>query len=140
VINYGTTNRIEDSNVQPAAWCLDAWTLGADGVLPWQTVGNADSWKTADQLALFYPGNEPVPSIRLKSYRRGEQDVEYLTLLQKVAGVSRDAVAEMVRRELKLNGTFTQRNAEDAGTTDYANLDGAALWRLRERVGRLLSR
>jgi hypothetical protein len=136
VITYGSTNHIEDSNVQPAAWCLDAWTLGADGVLPWQTVGNADSWKTADPLALFYPGKEPVPSVRLKAYRRGEQDVEYLTLLQKATGVSRETVEELVRRELKLSGTFTQRNEEDAGTTEYTSLDPAALWQLRVRIAR----
>ena len=48
--------RSRTSNVQPAAWSLDAWSLGADGVLPWQTIGTADSWKKADELSLFYPG------------------------------------------------------------------------------------
>ena len=42
VLEYGSTNPIEGSNLQPVAWCLDAWSLGADGVLPWQTVGNAE--------------------------------------------------------------------------------------------------
>src|SRR5262249_19061951 len=55
VFEYGTTNPIEESNVQPVAWCLDAYSLGADGVIPWQTVGTEDSWKRADELALFYP-------------------------------------------------------------------------------------
>src|SRR5262249_32513091 len=53
---YGGSNAVEASNVQPAAWCLDSWTLGADGVLPWQTLGNAGSWNKADDLAVFYPG------------------------------------------------------------------------------------
>ena len=56
VLEYGSTNPIEGSNLQPVAWCLDVWSLGADGVIPWQTVGNADSWKRADELSLFYPG------------------------------------------------------------------------------------
>lgn len=43
IVEYGSSNPIEESNVQPAAWCLDAWTLGADGVLPWQTIGGAES-------------------------------------------------------------------------------------------------
>ena len=53
--------------------------------------GNAGSWDRADELALFYPAwrtsrdkrsgaGPPIPSIRLKAYRRGQQDVEYLTL------------------------------------------------------------
>ena len=40
VVEYGSANAIEESNVQPVGWCLDAWSLGADGVLPWQTIGN----------------------------------------------------------------------------------------------------
>ncbi|HEX5446881.1 MAG TPA: SGNH/GDSL hydrolase family protein, partial [Pirellulales bacterium] len=56
VVEYGSANGIEESNVQPAGWSIDAWSLGADGVLPWQTIGTADSWKRADRLSLFYPG------------------------------------------------------------------------------------
>ncbi|MFO0892458.1 MAG: hypothetical protein U0790_25365 [Isosphaeraceae bacterium] len=80
VIEYGGTNPITASNLQPAAWCVDAWSLGADGVLPWQTIGTAASWRKADELALFYPLAGPpgvVPSVRLKAYRRGQQDVEF---------------------------------------------------------------
>src|SRR4029077_11602185 len=36
VLEYGSTNSIDGSNVQPVAWCLDAWSLGADGIIPWQ--------------------------------------------------------------------------------------------------------
>ncbi len=39
VVEYGSTNPVEGSNLQPVGWCLDAWSLGTDGVLPWQTVG-----------------------------------------------------------------------------------------------------
>ena len=77
-------------------------------MLPWQTVGNGDSWKKADELSLFYPGRDakegPVPSIRLKAYRRGQQDVEYLTLLAQVKGEPRWAVGESVREALHLSG------------------------------------
>src|SRR5262249_49346403 len=55
VIEYGSTNPLERSNLQPVAWSIDAWSLGADGVLPWQTIGTENSWKQADELALFYP-------------------------------------------------------------------------------------
>ena len=95
VIPYGTTNDPAESNVQAAAWCVDSWTLGGDGVLPWQTIGNANSWKRADATCLFYPGGpagqkQPIPSIRLKAYLRGEQDVEYLVLLSQLEKQSQE--------------------------------------------------
>jgi hypothetical protein len=56
VLEYGSTNPVEGSNVQPAGWCLDVWSLGGDAVVPWQTIGDAGSWDRADELSLFYPG------------------------------------------------------------------------------------
>src|SRR4029077_15259452 len=97
VVCYGSTNDIHQSKVQPAAWSVDSWLDGVDGVLPWQTIGTDASWKKADTLSLFYPGapaglKEPVASIRLKSYTRGQQDVEYLTLLARVEKQSRQVL------------------------------------------------
>ncbi|BCO07689.1 hypothetical protein GF1_00650 [Desulfolithobacter dissulfuricans] len=78
---YGNVNRINAENTLPVLWCLAAWSRGAIGVLPWQTVGTSRSWLLADQNALFYPTeNGPVPSLRLKAFTRGQQDVEYLVL------------------------------------------------------------
>jgi len=146
VVEYAGSNAVEDANVQPVGWAIDAWTRGADGVLPWQTVGNADSWKKADELSLFYPGRDanegPVPSIRLKAYRRGEQDVEYLTMLAQVKGEPRWAVGERVREALHLSGErkgtgFT--GGEDAGVVAFTRLKPQDVWALRVRVGEALS-
>ena len=120
VLEYGSTNPVEGSNLQPVAWCLDTWSLGADGVIPWQTVGSADSWERADELSLFYPartrgqrgsnrsdaggGLPPIPSIRLKAYRRGQQDVEYLMLWSTWRNEPRWAVGEQARATLNLAG------------------------------------
>ncbi len=146
VVEYGSSNPIEESNVQPAAWCLDIWTLGADGVLPWQTIGSAESWDQADELSLFYPsksGGPPVPSVRLKSYRRGQQDVEYLTLWARVSGLPREAIAETVRLALGLagerKGTEGFLGGEDAGRMAYDRLSPEALWDVRVRVGAAIS-
>ncbi len=57
MFEYGTANAVDQANVQPAAWCVDAWTLGMDGVIPWQTIGRAESWTKGDELALLYPPN-----------------------------------------------------------------------------------
>jgi hypothetical protein len=76
--------------------------------------------------------------VRLKSYRRGQQDVEYLTLLQRVTGAPRFAIANTVRQTLKLSGNVEQADAEDAGRVNYGQIDPAALWSLRVRIGTML--
>ena len=127
VVEYGSTATPSTaSNVQPAGWCLDSWSLGADGVLPWQTVGNADSWKKADELSLFYPG--PIPSIRLKAYRRGQQDVEYLTLLSQVLKEPRWAVGQKVRETLHLG------EGGHAVSTSFGHLLPQEVWKLRFQI------
>jgi hypothetical protein len=158
VLEYGSTNAVEGSNLQPVGWCLDAWSLGADGIVPWQTVGNDGSWERADELALFYPGRGRgragagavrgrssqgvIPSIRLKAYRRGQQDVEYLTLWALLHKEPRWAVGQQVRAALNLAGTRQGTgitDAEDAGRIDYARLRPQDLWALRSRIGQALS-
>ncbi len=145
-VEYGGSNGLEQSNLQPLGWSLDAWSIGADGVLPWQTVGRPASWKEADALALFYPGRAPgegvVPSVRLKAYRRGQQDVEYLTLLTQHLKQPRWAMGQALRQALKLTGQregtgFT--GGEDAGRLSYHRLLPQQAWALRVQVGEALS-
>ena len=142
VIEYGGSNPIEESNMQPVGWSLDAWSLGCDGVLPWQTIGTGDSWKTADPLALFYPsrtGGLPIPSIRLKAYRRGQQDVEYLTLIAAQNREPRWAIGGRVREALRLSGERKSAGGEDAGLIQFAGLKPQDEWALRVRIGEALS-
>jgi hypothetical protein len=137
---YGTANPIAASNAQPALWCLSAWAAGADGVLPWQTIGSEESWKTADQTALFYPGPEgPLASIRLKAFRRGQQDVEYLVALAQALGRDRSEIAAWLRRRLNISGTVRKAHAGDAGTRVFRAVSHRDLWRLRTRIGAFLS-
>jgi hypothetical protein len=148
VVEYGSTNGVEGSNFQPVCWCWDAWSLGSDGVLPWQTIGNAESWIRADELSLFYPGRgtgqaaAPIPSVRLKAYRRGQQDVEYLTLWSQRHNQPRWAVGQQIRSILSLTGKrqgtgFT--GGEDAGRIDYGRLRPREVWALRVALGEALS-
>jgi hypothetical protein len=137
---YGSANDIEDPNTQPVAWSLDAWSLGCDGVVPWQTLGNDKSWTQADPLALFYPGSPagvtgPVPSLRLKAFRQGQQTVEYCALWRAGTGRPRWAVEDAVRGLLRFEGQVRKTSAEDAGTLDYRQTDAARLWDLRARLG-----
>ena len=83
-----------------------------------------------------------IPSIRLKAYRRGQQDVEYLTLWSQLHNEPRWAVGQQVRAALKLAGTrqgtgFT--GGEDAGRIDYGRLRPQDLWALRVAIGEALS-
>src|SRR5262249_40176458 len=37
------------------AWCVRAWLDGADGLVPWQSVGTAKAWERPEPTALLYP-------------------------------------------------------------------------------------
>ncbi len=141
---YGSANPVEQSNFQPVGWTLEAWAHGLDGVTPWQTLGKSRSWAGADTNALFYPGDSigrpgPLPSIRLKAFRRGQQDVEYLVLLVTAEKRSQQQIGEITLRRLLLDGEFLQAQENDAGHIDYQGLDPLTLWQLRTSAGSFLS-
>ncbi|MDO5308900.1 MAG: DUF4091 domain-containing protein [Planctomycetia bacterium] len=142
---YGSTAAVHEDGYQPVLWSLDAWSLGADGVVPWQTIGTHDSWQTGDELSLFYPGRsdaEPsvVPSIRLKAYRRGQQDVEYLTLLQHELRLGREELANALREYLRLDDATTTRNqSEDAGASGYNASAPERLALMRREIGQRIN-
>lgn len=141
VFRYATANAVDESNVMPAAWCIETWCLGGDGVIPWQTIGTAKSWTDGDALALLYPGSaigraEPVPSVRLKAFRRGQQDVEYLVAWASALGLPREVIGERVLATLSLSAVSSARNAEDAGSVSYPNIDARKLAALRRAIGR----
>jgi hypothetical protein len=136
VVLYGSPNQIGTPNLQCSAWCLDAWCLGADGVLPWNTIGTARSWSEPDPTSLFYPTKKgPLPSLRLKAFCHGQQLVEYITIFTLLAGHDRRSVAEALRRELRLDGRLTKASADDAGTTSYDRLSPETLESVRVRIG-----
>jgi hypothetical protein len=141
VVVYGSNNPIGTNNGMSVAWCWDAWSQGADGVVPWQTVGRQESWERADELSLFYPVNtvpssKPVPSIRLKAYCYGQQDVELLTQLSSKANVSRYALGEWIRPQLNLQSTAKTQEGfvEPAAWNDYSAWTPEQIHRYRMAV------
>ncbi len=87
-------------------------------------------------------GSAPIPSIRLKAYRRGQQDVEYLALWSSLHKEPRWAVGAQVRAALKLAGTRHGTGfagGEDAGRIDFDRLRPGQLWALRVALGEALS-
>jgi len=136
VYMYGSANRIGTPNVMPAAWCVETWALGADGVVPWQTIGKPGAWEKPDDLALFYPTNDgPVPSLRLKSFRAGQQLVEYLTMYAALSGESRANVGAAVLAEPGLRASLQKKNETDAGNSLFGPEAHRSLIALRQRLG-----
>ncbi|MHB0998270.1 MAG: fibronectin type III domain-containing protein, partial [Armatimonadota bacterium] len=85
-MTYGSANGDTESNTQSIAWMLNAWVNGADGVLPWQTLGGDAALDINDGdggggNALLVPGGrfglKAVADMRLKSMRDGQQIIEY---------------------------------------------------------------
>jgi len=136
VYMYGGANAIGTPNVANAAWCVEAWSLGADGVVPWNTIGRAESWTTPDELSLFYPTpNGPVPSLRLKTFRAGQQLVEYLAQYAAVSGQSRGSLMAAVRGIPGLAATLVKKSEEDAGKSQFGAATQPAFEELRMRLG-----
>ena len=99
--NYSSTNHPRVTNVSMRAWCWQVWLGGGEGLAPWNTVVGAEAWQRAEPLTVFYTGskfdkNEPLASLRLKAYRRGQQDLEYLILLAQKPGWDREAVTQAI--------------------------------------------
>lgn len=127
---YGSPNRIEEANTQPVLWCMSAWCDGAVGVLPWQTIGGKGCWKTAQRTALFYPDNGgPRASVRLKAFRRGQQDVEYLTLLCRAYGYTSYVVADWLKKNIPMK----------VGP-GHDGVDPMVLWKIRCKTGAAISK
>ena len=99
---------LDDETIGLATWPVIDWKYGLDGSVLWEccfagpsknvwvdpnnTVSPGKQVHNLAALVMYppFPGrpgiDEPVASIRLKSFRRGAQDYEYLRLLEKVAG------------------------------------------------------
>jgi hypothetical protein len=143
--NYATTNHPRETNVSMRAWCWRAWVAGADAIVPWNTVRGIEAWDRAEPLTVFYVGrkfglNEAFASLRLKAFRRGQQDVEYMALLARKKGWDRDAVARAVTGALDLSEETRRQYEEDAGSVRFDRVSDIQLDRLRLRVAAALAK
>jgi hypothetical protein len=141
--NYASTNHPRETNVGMRAWCWRAWVTGADAIVPWNTVRGMEAWDRAEPLTVFYVGkkfglNQPFDCLRLKAFRRGEQDVEYMTLLARRKGWDRDGVAHAVGESLDLSEETRRQYEEDAGGIRFDGIADTQLDQLRRRVAAAL--
>ncbi|MEY3959333.1 MAG: hypothetical protein RJA37_1936 [Verrucomicrobiota bacterium] len=133
---YGTVNKFGQPLVINAAWCAESWALGADGVVPWQTIGGKDSLTKPDDLAVFYPGPDgPLPSLRLKAFRAGQQLAEYLTIYSATSAQDRDAVGAAVLALPGMKAGTIKTFADDAGSSAFGDGAARSVAELRLRLG-----
>jgi hypothetical protein len=141
---YGACNQVGASNLESAVWCLKAYVLGANGVLPWNSIGGAQSLTEPEQTALIVPGDlagysGPVVSLRVFALRRGAQDVELLRMLAERRGYSREQIGALIAQRVPLGAQFRQRFADEAAALQFESLSGQSIVSLKEGVLLLLS-
>ncbi len=137
--HYGTANAVGRSNLESVAWSWQAYLAGADGILPWNSIGSESSYREPDPTALLYPGTPlglqgPVASLRLKALRRGAQDAEYLRLLAESRGWNREDLREALGGLGVFEGATRADYAEDAGRLEFSGLAPEAMARVRDAV------
>jgi hypothetical protein len=141
--NYASTNHPRETNTSMRAWCWRAWLGGADGIVPWNTIRGMEAWDRAEPLTVFYVGrkfgvDEPFPSLRLKAFRRGQQDMEYLLLLARKKGWDREAVTRAIAAAAQLEVGIAQQSEEDAGAVTFRGAGDRDFERLLGRVAAAL--
>jgi len=111
---YGSTPQVAEPLITAALWGWRGFRYEADGVCLWNATDWGD-WDTdatpadpytnaggryAGASMIFYPGSRfgydgPIPSLRLKTMRRGLQDFEYLRLIETSGKMTRDDLIEL---------------------------------------------
>ena len=83
-----------------------------------------------------------VPVGAAEGFLRGQQDVEYLTLLSQTMSEPRWSIGQQVRERLGLAGKREGTGAagEDAGVLTYDRLRPRDVWALRVQIGEELSK
>jgi len=139
---YGAANPDTDSNTQSMSTLLQVWLNGADGFLPWQTLGDDSSLDQSDNLGgntLLVPGTrfgEPVVGdLRLKAFRDGAQLIEYLVLLVERDGLQREQVSDAITRVLTVSaGALDGARLDDADAGRFSTLDTWQIAAVRRQV------
>jgi hypothetical protein len=141
---YGSTPPSTVSALAIERQALDLYTRGVDGFVPWLTLGEDKNWTTFADTAVFYPGkSHGVPgacaSLRLKAFRRGEQDIEYVRLLGNKLGLlvndpNRLQVAALVGKTLGGIKKLGKLDAEGAVTETFDDVKVEDFERLRRAI------
>ncbi|PCJ58454.1 MAG: hypothetical protein COA79_13105 [Planctomycetota bacterium] len=142
--SYGGVSDIGKKNVSyPNARIMD-FLKGADGHLPWLIAFMKSGWKeqklhnSNDTATILYNTQSKysqarkdrivIPSIRLKAYRRAQQDTDMLLMALKKNNLTRNQFRQAIASFASYEGKTVRLYAEDAGTVevkvDTENLEG----------------
>ena len=144
--------------------CVNSWSLGADGILPYYT-GLNSKLGTFDDLAMLYRCTAaeaasvglkvapqkvtgmnlknipeefsyvgPFPSTRLLVARSAVQDIEAMNALAEKMGVHRDVLRKSLRASLDLSMHIESTNPDDPGSSVFTALNAPSIAALRETV------
>jgi hypothetical protein len=141
--HYGTANAINATNLSAEAWALKAYCAGADGILPWNSIGGNGAYTSPEPTSLLIPGARfgitgPVVSLRLLALCRGQQNIELLNLLAARRGYDRDQIARVVADLVSLDAQHRQQFLDDAGQVVFDRLTPEALEGLRRSISAAL--
>jgi len=144
---YGACPHNNADNWASAAWCLKAYAMGQDGVLPWQSIGEAGALQRGDDSlggdggnALIVTGSPfgpAVASLRVHALRRGAQDSELLRLLQLRKGWSREQVQAFAQQRVPVGGGHEVTDA--AAAMKFNALSAANFLALKEGILQMLA-
>lgn len=139
IMTYGSASADNTSSTGTVVWMLHAWLKGANGVLPWQTLGGdaALDWQdagTGGGAALLVPGTRfgfpVVADLRLKAFRDGQQILEYLTLLAERRHLEREQIQAMIFRAMSLD--ITRREGASVDNADALQFSTLQAWQISE--------
>jgi hypothetical protein len=142
ILNYGQPDWPFVRPLRTTAWAWHAWSHGADGILPWSATpmegfSEGDWLRKPDRLAVVCPVHEDKswsrPTLRLKCFRRGQQDMEMCNMLV-ATGMGRARLAAEVRSHLGRLATLPETFADEASSYASAALTPARLEGLRRAI------
>jgi hypothetical protein len=141
---YGSCNPVERNSMESAAWCLKAYSVWGDGVLPWASLGRDHALFEPDANGLLVDGGRfrvtAVPSLRVMAMRHGAQQCELLRQVVRAnEGWSRWHAAMLISQRVPLISDFRQTFQDEAAAALFSELSGAGFMELKEGLLQMLS-
>jgi len=123
---YGGAPASSRSALGIVAQGLDLYARGVDGFVPWLTLGSAENWTKFEDTCVFYTGKPlgitgACASLRLKAYRRAEEEISLLRLVVEREGLlagdpNRRRVAAFIGDALAAKRSIGKLDAQGAVT------------------------
>jgi len=141
---YGSCNPVERDSFESAAWCLAAYSVYADGVLPWESLGaKKDPLRQPDQRGLLVSGKKfgltAIPSIRVLALRHGAQLCELMRQVQSQRRWTRFHMGVLASKRVPLRSRFKQRFEDEAAAATFGRLTSEGFTQLKEALLQMLS-